>query len=203
LPQIRRDGIGQLREVGRRHLDDGQVRDKAGRLRLVYRTPDWEDYLQLAVTEIRQFGSASIQIARRLRAMMENLIQTLHESRGVPLRRELQLLQQSVERAFPDPEDRALAAVSDFQGVGANKAVTRRIAKSRRRLPPDRGPADKDPCAGWHRRQTSAHEGRNVAFTINSLPMQRFLPVESCGGTQRMGAIGTADKSICEHLVTS
>src|SRR5437764_9603891 len=36
----------------------------------------------LAVTEIHQFGGASIQIARRLRAMLENLIQTLPEERA-------------------------------------------------------------------------------------------------------------------------
>jgi uncharacterized membrane protein len=107
-----------LREVGRRHLDDGRVRDKAGRLRLIYRTPDWEDFVRLAVTEIRQFGGASIQIARRLRAMLENLIQTLPQERAVSLQQELKLLHRSAERFFTEPEDRALADVSDFQGVG-------------------------------------------------------------------------------------
>jgi uncharacterized membrane protein len=107
-----------LREVGHRHLDDERVRDSGGRLRLLYRTPDWEDFVLLAVTEIRQFGGASIQIARRLRAMLENLIQTLPKERGTLLRQELQLLQRSAERAFEEPEDRALADVSDLQGVG-------------------------------------------------------------------------------------
>ena len=45
-----------LRDVGNRQLNDERVRDAAGRLRLVYRTPDWEDFVQLAVTEIRHFG---------------------------------------------------------------------------------------------------------------------------------------------------
>jgi uncharacterized membrane protein len=107
-----------LRDVGQRHLDDERVRDAAGRLRLVYRTPDWEDFVWLAVTEIRQFGGASIQVARRLRAMLENLIQTLPEERAVLLRQELKLLHRSAERYFTEPEDRALADVSDFQGVG-------------------------------------------------------------------------------------
>jgi uncharacterized membrane protein len=107
-----------LREVGQRHLDDERVRDASGRLRLVYRTPDWEDFVRLAVTEIRQFGGTSIQIARRLRAMLENLIQALPEERAVLLRQELELLHRSVERFFLEPEDRALAGVGDFQGVG-------------------------------------------------------------------------------------
>jgi uncharacterized membrane protein len=110
-----------LRNVGSRRLDDGRVCDAAGRLRLVYRTPDWEDYAQLAVTEIRQFGGASIQVARRLRAMLENLIQTLPEERAALLRQELKVLHRSADRFFTEPADRALAEVSDFQGVGGKQ----------------------------------------------------------------------------------
>jgi uncharacterized membrane protein len=110
-----------LRTVGGRNLDDGRACDAAGKLRLVYRTPDWEDFVRLAVTEIRQFGGASIQINRRLRAMLENLIQTLPEERAPILRDELQLLHRAAERLFPEPEDRALAKGSDFQGVGGKQ----------------------------------------------------------------------------------
>src|SRR5262249_7244271 len=98
-----------LREVGRRQLDDERVRDRAGRLRLVYRTPDWEDFVHLAVTEIRHFGGTSIQIARRLRAMLVNLIQTLPEDRASLLRKELKLLNPSAERFFTAPPDPSLA----------------------------------------------------------------------------------------------
>jgi uncharacterized membrane protein len=114
-----------LRDLGSRNLDTGQVRDAAGRLRLVYRTPDWEDFVRLAVTEIRQFGGESIQVARRLRAMLENLIQTLPESRHALLRQELAMLQRSAQRSFTEPEDRALADVSDFQGVGGRQDSSR------------------------------------------------------------------------------
>jgi uncharacterized membrane protein len=110
-----------LRHVGNRRLDDERVRDAAGRVRLIYRTPNWEDFVVLAVTEIRQFGSASIQIARRLRAMLENLIRTLPEARAAPLRLELVKLKRSAERFFQEPEDRALADVSDSQGVGGTR----------------------------------------------------------------------------------
>jgi uncharacterized membrane protein len=111
-----------LRMVAHRHLDTGRVRDDAGRLRLVYRTPDWEDFVRLAVTEIRHFGGESIQVARRLRAMLEDLIETLPESRAVLVRREMALLRRSTERFFSDPEDRALADVGDLQGVGGKQA---------------------------------------------------------------------------------
>ena len=71
-----------LRNVGTRRLDDERVRDATGRLRFLYRTPDWEDFVHLAVTEVRHFGGKSIQIARRLRAMLEDLIQTLPDERA-------------------------------------------------------------------------------------------------------------------------
>lgn len=107
-----------LRIVGDRYLDTGNVRDASGRLRLVYRTPDWEDFVRLAVTEIRHFGGQSIQVVRRLRAMLDNLIEALPESRAARLRQELALLHRSTERFFSEPEDRALAEIGDSQGVG-------------------------------------------------------------------------------------
>jgi uncharacterized membrane protein len=40
---------------------------------LVIRTRSWEEYLALGVTEIREDGSSSIQVVRRMRAMLEEL----------------------------------------------------------------------------------------------------------------------------------
>lgn len=107
-----------LREVGNRYLAEGRERDRAGRVRLVYRTPNWENFLHLAVTEIRHYGRDSIQVMRRLRAMLENLIETLPARRTPLLRRELELLHQSSKRAFPDMDDQVLADIGDLQGMG-------------------------------------------------------------------------------------
>jgi uncharacterized membrane protein len=112
-----------LRSVGGRHLDEGVAHDRSGKLRLVYRTPDWEDFVYLAVTEIRHFGGTSIQVARRLRAMLENLTEVLPTERTVLLHRELTLLNRSTARCFPEPEDQALADISDLQGVGGKHTV--------------------------------------------------------------------------------
>lgn len=124
-----------LRNVGSRHLDDERVRDATGRVRLVYRTPAWEDFVQLAVTEIRHFGGESIQVARRLRAMLEDLIRTLPDQRAPLLHQELSLLHRSAERFFPEPEDRALAEISDFQGVGSKCGCSPRRAESNKASP--------------------------------------------------------------------
>ena len=89
-----------LRHVGKRRLDDEKVHDRNGKVRLMYRTPNWEDFVALAVTEIRQFGGSSIQIARRLHAMLEDLLRTLPEIRAPALRQELKVLKSSSERYF-------------------------------------------------------------------------------------------------------
>ena len=110
-----------LRHLGTRYLNEGRRIDSQGSLRLISRTPDWEDFVGLAVTEVRHFGGTSIQVARRLRAMLENLIHTLPSERTEVLRIELDLLERSTRRFFPDTEDFAMADISDYQGVGGNK----------------------------------------------------------------------------------
>jgi uncharacterized membrane protein len=109
-----------LRNVGSRSLGDGRENGPTGQLRLVYRTPNWEDFVHLAVTEIRQYGRDSIQIMRRLRAMLENLIETLPEKRAPMLQLELGLLQASAKRIFVDLYDQALAETGDLQGMGSS-----------------------------------------------------------------------------------
>jgi uncharacterized membrane protein len=107
-----------LREVGSRRLDAGIVQDASGNVRLVYRTPNWEDFVALAVTEIRQFGGNSTQVTRRMRAMLEDLIPIMPSHRALALKHELNLLKSTVDRSFVVPEDRTRAALPDSQGLG-------------------------------------------------------------------------------------
>jgi len=109
-----------LRDIGKRYLAEGHERDAAGKLRLIYRTPNWEDFVRLGTTEIRQYGAESIQVQRRLRAMLENLIETLPERRVPILRQELVLLTTSSKRSFPDLADQTLAEAGDLQGIGGS-----------------------------------------------------------------------------------
>lgn len=114
-----------LRNIGCRSLSEGRETDRQGVLRLVYRTPNWEDFVHLAVTEIRQYGRDSIQIMRRLRAMLDNLIETLPEKRDPMLQLELSLLQASAKRIFVDLYDQALAETGDLQGMGGGDKTYR------------------------------------------------------------------------------
>jgi uncharacterized membrane protein len=111
-----------LEEVGKRDLTTGTVCDSSGNVRLVYRTPDWADFVLLAVAEIRQYGANSIQIMRRLRAMLEDLISVLSSERVPLLQQQLQLLHLSVEREFEDLADREQAEIPDSQGLGGRLA---------------------------------------------------------------------------------
>ena len=46
-----------LRMVGRRHLRGEGIRDAAGHVRLELRTPNWEDFVHIACSEIRACGA--------------------------------------------------------------------------------------------------------------------------------------------------
>jgi uncharacterized membrane protein len=109
-----------LRKVGRRHTRNEQMKDAGGALRVVWRTPNWEDFVRLACVEIRTYGAENMQVARRLRAMIENLIQTLPEHRHPALRLELDLLDRSIAKFYPFPEDAMAARVADAQGLGGS-----------------------------------------------------------------------------------
>jgi hypothetical protein len=52
--------------------------------RLVIPGRSWEDYLQLAVTEIREYGATSTQVCRRLRALLEALLRSGWPPRPFP-----------------------------------------------------------------------------------------------------------------------
>ena len=109
-----------LRDIGHRNLSEGHATDARGQVRLLYRTPDWEDFVLLGTTEIRMYGSNSIQVQRRLRAMLEDLIETLPEAMHPLLQRELALLATASRRSFPDLDDQALAESADLQGIGGD-----------------------------------------------------------------------------------
>jgi uncharacterized membrane protein len=106
--------------IGRRRLDEGLAHDAEGRLRLVYGTPDWPDYVTLAISEVRQYGEGSLQVSRRLRALLDHLIAVLPPTRRPPLEQEQTLLAGAILRRFPDEADRKRAEVADYQGVGGS-----------------------------------------------------------------------------------
>jgi uncharacterized membrane protein len=115
-----------LRVVGKRSLHVEEITDKSGQVRVILRTPNWEDFVHISFREIRQYGASSIQIARRQRAAIENLIQNLPAHRHDALLVELTLLDRAIASKHPFPEDLALARIPDSQGLGGSAASTTR-----------------------------------------------------------------------------
>ena len=100
----------------------GTALDADGQVRLVVRTRDWSEYLDIGVTEIRQYGAVSPQICRRLRAMLEDLRDGVPLARRAVVQSQLDALDRATDAAFADPSERALARMSDRQGLGATRS---------------------------------------------------------------------------------
>ena len=114
-----------LRMVGKRHLRTDEILGASGQLRVFFRTPNWEDFVHLAFSEIRSCGSSNMQVVRRLRAMIENLIQTLPPYRHAALHQELALLDREIERHFDYPEELSLARIANSQGLGGHSGKSK------------------------------------------------------------------------------
>ena len=78
----------------------------------------WEDFLSLAVTEIREYGWRSVQVMRRLRAVLEELRESVPAERRDAVDAELARLEATVSRGFGGTVDLDLASVPDPQGIG-------------------------------------------------------------------------------------
>jgi uncharacterized membrane protein len=124
LDQIQR----LLQAVGRRQLRGEIITDRWGRLRAIFRTPNWEDFVHVSCNEIRYCGANNLQVARRLRAMLDNLVASLPQHRHQALEEERGRLDRMIESLYPIPEDRALARVADSQGLGGSPERTSRTS---------------------------------------------------------------------------
>jgi uncharacterized membrane protein len=109
-----------LRAVGKRRLHTEEILDKTGTVRLIFQTPNWDDFVHLTFSEIRSCGSHNLQIVRRLRAMIGNLLQTLPLHRRAALHEQMRLLDREIAKNFRYPEELALAQVPDTQGLGGH-----------------------------------------------------------------------------------
>jgi uncharacterized membrane protein len=107
-----------LRQLAPRPFSDGRYRDKHGEVRLVTPVMAWEDYVHLAFDEIRLAGAGSPQIARRLRAALEDLLTIAPPARRRALQEQLDLLQSSVESTMSDGDDRESSSRGDPSGIG-------------------------------------------------------------------------------------
>jgi uncharacterized membrane protein len=113
-----------LIRLGRRRLEIGAFRDTSNSLRLLIIFPAWEDYLRVAFDEIRFYGGSSIQVMRRMKALVTELISVLPEERQPALRHWEERVQSTVDRSFSDRQDKLDASAGDRQGLGGPRRKT-------------------------------------------------------------------------------
>ncbi len=106
-----------LRRLAPRPFPSGRYLDDDGQLRLVVPVVPWEAYVDLAFDEIRMFGAASLQVPRRLRAAVEDLLTVAPPHRMPALERQLNLLDEAIAHHYSTDGERALAARADPQGL--------------------------------------------------------------------------------------
>jgi uncharacterized membrane protein len=108
-----------LRQLGVRPFPNGWHPDDDGAPRLFVPLPTWDVYVALAFEEIRHHGASSLQVVRRIRSAVEDLLANLPEERHPPLHRQVRLLDETADSAFKSDAEREAAKHADAQGIGS------------------------------------------------------------------------------------
>lgn len=108
-----------LIELYRRRPGPTIVADRDGEPRGLFRAPEWEQYLDLGLMEIRRYGTGSIQVARRLRALYADLLGIAEGPAHARVVLEQRLLDEELAAAFPDADEREIARRPDRLGLGS------------------------------------------------------------------------------------
>jgi uncharacterized membrane protein len=119
-----------VRLLATRELPSGRFRDAGGALRLVMPVLSWDGYVRIAFDEVRLAGAGSPQVARRLRAALEDIRAIAPPQRQRALDRQLDLLTAAVKREYDDPQDVQDALVPDPLGIGSGPDVLNRNGSS-------------------------------------------------------------------------
>ena len=119
------DQIGDLLlRLGRRRLEIGDVCDAHGALRLTMPAPTWDDYLWLAFGEISAYGATSLQVMRRMHALIADLMAVVPSERRAALHYWRTRLRHRINESFGDADDRAAASMQDRQGLGVSRRAS-------------------------------------------------------------------------------
>ena len=119
------DQIGDLLlRLGRRRLEIGDFRDSDGKIRLAIPFPAWGDFVRLALDEILFCGANSVQVMRRMNALVSDLILVVPEERRTVLRHWQARLKTSIARSFADEQEKLNASMADRQGLGISQQIS-------------------------------------------------------------------------------
>lgn len=93
-----------LRRIAETELPTGVFTDHDGNVRVVASTPAWEDYLGLSFDEIRLWGGGSLQIHRRLRLILGDLLDVVGPSQLDSVLEQIALLDATAAAKLPESE---------------------------------------------------------------------------------------------------
>jgi len=110
-----------LLRLSRRRVEIGAYDDAQGQLRLVIPFPTWDDFLCLAFDEICRYGATSVQVMRRMNALISDLESTVPIERREGLKPWKISLASSIKKHFDDPDDQQRALIADRQGLGTSR----------------------------------------------------------------------------------
>lgn len=106
-----------LRMLATREMPQREWRDANGAVRLLVRTREWEDFVTLAIDEVRRSGAQHLQVLRRLRALLLDVAEVAPAARRPPLGRRLELVD-AMAAQLDTIMDRQLGGQADSQGLG-------------------------------------------------------------------------------------
>ena len=133
----------------------------------------WPDILLLAVTEIREYGGGSVQVVRRLHALLDELRDLVLPENRAAVDEELRRLDATIAEQFGDSIDMDLARDRDAQGIGGPTRAR------------DGGAACSDGLTREQRRRRPTRDPRDPARQDLSTVL---APPRSAGGGDRLGA---------------
>lgn len=107
-----------LRQLAGRAIPSPYREAADGRLALILPRPGWDDYVAFAVDELRIYGRGSLQVARRLRYLLDDVASVTPPARRASLERERRLLDEGNAIGFDLAHDRAGASLPGRQGHG-------------------------------------------------------------------------------------
>ena len=116
-----------LTRLGHRDLEIGTYQDDNGEVRLVVPFPAWEDLVRLAFDEICFCGATSVQVMRRMNALIGDLLHHVPEERRAALMHWQARVRATITRTFAGEEERVEAMEEDRQGLGVPRQGLRHI----------------------------------------------------------------------------
>lgn len=107
-----------MRRLSVRSFPRGIVCDREGVPRLFYEPIRWSALVHLAFDELRDYGAGARQVARRLRATLNLLIEEAPPARRPPLEYQLDALDRAIVRHWGDSDDLHEVQIADDLGLG-------------------------------------------------------------------------------------